>query len=103
MAKKWSEVRRKLSPEREVRARSYVEAEMRRLPLAEVRKARAMTQTRLAEVLHVNQGAISKLEQRSDMYLSTLRSYVEALGGHLDVRAVFPNGEAVLEHLGDMK
>jgi len=71
------------------------------MPLAEVRKARAMTQVRLAEVLRVDQGAVSKIEQRSDMYLSTLRSYVEAMGGHLDLRAVFPSGEIVLEVLGD--
>jgi len=74
-----------------------------RLPLAEVRKARLMTQNRLAELLQVNQGAISKMEKRSDMYLSTLRSYVEAMGGHLDIRAVFPDGEVVLEHLSDVK
>lgn len=60
-----------------------------------------LTQTRLAELLKINQGAISKLEKRSDMYLSTLRSYVEAMGGHLDVRAVFPTGEVVLDHLQD--
>ena len=50
------------------------------MPIAEVRQARQMTQVRLAEVLGVNQGAISKLEKRSDMYLSTLRSYIEAMG-----------------------
>lgn len=99
MATKWNDMRRTLSSEREARIKSRVEAEMSRLPLAELRKARSMTQNRLAEVLHVNQGAISRMEQRSDMYLSTLRSYVEAMGGHLDVRAVFPDGEVVLDHL----
>jgi DNA-binding XRE family transcriptional regulator len=98
---KWKEVRRKLAPEREARIKSCVSAELSRLPLAEIRKARELTQVRLAELLQVNQGAVSKLEQRSDMYLSTLRSYVEAMGGHLDIRAVFPNGEVVLEHLSD--
>jgi hypothetical protein len=43
------------------------------------------------------------MEKRSDMYLSTLRSYVEAMGGRLDIRAVFPEGEVVLEHLSDLK
>jgi len=41
------------------------------------------------------------MEKRSDMYLSTLRSYVEAMGGQLEIRAVFPNGEVVLEQLGE--
>lgn len=103
MANKWKEVRRTLAPEREARIRREITAELGRLPLAEVRRARLMTQNRLAEVLHVNQGAISKMEQRSDMYLSTLRSYVEALGGQLDIRAVFPNGEILLQHLGEIK
>jgi transcriptional regulator with XRE-family HTH domain len=74
-----------------------------KIPLAEVRRARQLTQNRLAELLHVNQGAVSKLERRSDMYLSTLRSYIEAMGGQLEIRAVFPNGEVMLEQLGEAK
>jgi DNA-binding XRE family transcriptional regulator len=103
MSNEWKDVRCKLSPEREARIESKVEKEIGRLPLAEVRKARLMTQNRLAELLQVNQGAVSKMEKRSDMYLSTLRSYVEAMGGRLDIRAVFPEGEVVLEHLSDLK
>ena len=101
MAKKWKEVRRTQSPEREARVKARVTEEIKKLPLAELRRARSMTQARLAEVLRVNQGAISKMEKRSDMYLSTLRSYLEATGGSLDIRAVFPEGEVVLENLGD--
>jgi transcriptional regulator with XRE-family HTH domain len=100
MAKNWREIRRTLSPEREKKIKARVKAELARLPLAEVRKARALTQTRLAEILRVNQAAISKIEQRTDMYLSTLRSYVEAMGGSLEVRAVFPESEILLEHIG---
>jgi DNA-binding XRE family transcriptional regulator len=100
MAKNWREVRRTLSPEREARIEARVKAELARLPLAEVRKARALTQTRLAEILRVNQAAISKMEQRTDMYLGTLRSYIEAMGGSLEVRAVFPEAEMLLEHIG---
>jgi transcriptional regulator with XRE-family HTH domain len=102
MSKKWSEIRRTLSPERDAQTAARVEAEIGRLPLAEIRKAREMTQVRLAELLQVNQGAISKLEKRSDMYLSTLRSYIEAMGGRLDLRAFFPDGEVVLEQLGNV-
>lgn len=43
----------------------------------------------LAEQLSISQGNVSRLEARSDVYLSTLRSYVEALGGHLEIAAVF--------------
>jgi transcriptional regulator with XRE-family HTH domain len=57
-----------------------------------MRKARSMTQVAVAERLHVDQGSVSKLEGRTDMYLSTLREYVEALGGTLELRADFPDG-----------
>jgi len=103
MAHKWRDIRRSSSDEDEARIKSRVAAELEKLPLAEMRKARQMTQNRLAELLQVNQGAISKLEKRSDMYLSTLRSYVEAMGGNLEIRAVFPNGEVILEHLGEAR
>lgn len=100
MAAKWRDIRRPLSPEREAKVQAKVHAEVNSMPLAELRRARAMTQTRLAESLQVNQAAVSKIEQRSDMYLSTLRSYVAAMGGSLEVRAVFPEGEILLDHLG---
>lgn len=101
MTHKWSEIRRNQSPEREARLRARIEREAARLPLAELRNARMMTQTRMAELLKVNQGAISKLEKRSDMYLSTLRSYLEAMGGSLEIRAVFQDGEVMIEGLSE--
>jgi DNA-binding Xre family transcriptional regulator len=59
------------------------------LALAELRQTRRVTQVRLAELLGISQGNVSRLEGRSDVYLSTLRSYIEALGGHLEIAAVF--------------
>jgi DNA-binding XRE family transcriptional regulator len=59
------------------------------LALAELRQTRHLTQVQLAEHLGISQGNVSRLEGRSDVYLSTLRSYVEALGGHLEIAAVF--------------
>ena len=63
------------------------------MPLEEIRKARKMTQAKLADALGVNQGEVSKIEHRTDIYLSTLADYVEALGGKLEIRAVFPDRE----------
>jgi transcriptional regulator with XRE-family HTH domain len=102
MARKWRDIRGTFSPEREAKIKRWVEAELAKLPIAEVRQARQMTQVRLAEILGVNQGAISKLEKRSDMYLSTLRSYIEAMGGQLEIRAVFPDGEIMIEQFGEI-
>jgi len=72
------------------------------MPLHHLRNARQMTQTRVAELLEMDQGNISKLEQRTDMYLSTLRSYVEAMGGALEIRAVFPDGVVKIDLLNKL-
>ena len=56
----------------------------------------------LAEVLHVQQPSIAKLEKRTDMYLSTLRSHIEAMGGELDVIARFPDGAVKIRSFGEL-
>lgn len=62
------------------------------MPLNELRRARALSQKMLADLLHDQQPAIAKLEKRTDMYLSTLRSHIEAMGSELEVIARFPDG-----------
>jgi hypothetical protein len=59
--------------------------------LRELREARRRTQMKLAENLYIQRAAVSKLERRTHMYLSTLRSYIEAMGGELEIIARFPN------------
>ena len=61
------------------------------LALAELRNSRNVTQIQLAAQLGITQGNVSRLEARSEIYLSTLRSYIEALGGRLEIAAVFGN------------
>lgn len=73
------------------------------MPLDELRKARKMTQVKLAESLGVNQGEISKIEHRTDLYLSTLNEYVEALGGRLEIRAVFPDREVRITQFEELR
>lgn len=92
MAKPFSNLRDKMSPERQLRNREVAERMMKEMPLYELRQARRLSQQRMAELLEVGQSAISKMERRTDMYLSTLRSYVEAMGGELIVQATFPDG-----------
>jgi len=91
-----------MSPESQARVAARVKEELALMPLNQIRNARRMTQTRLAELLEMDQGNISKLEQRTDMYLSTLRSYVEAMGGALEIRAVFPDGEVEIDLLNKL-
>ena len=72
------------------------------MPLHELRRARALTQRDLAEMLQVNQPAVSKLEQRADVYISSLRSYIEAVGGRLKIVAEFPEGEVAITNFSDV-
>ncbi len=60
------------------------------LSLQELRKARELTQERMAELLQIRQENVSRLEKRSDLLVSTLRSYIEAMGGNLKVIVEFP-------------
>ena len=55
-----------------------------------------MTQLQLGEVLGVHQSEVSKIEHRTDICVSTLVEYVEALGGHLELRAIFPDREVLI-------
>lgn len=64
--------------------------------LQDLRRARGMTQTAMAHALGIGQDGVSRLEQRSDMRLSTLRGYVEALGGRLSIVAEFPGQAPVV-------
>ena len=102
MARKFEELRARMSPERRARNEARARELLAEMPLQQLRQARQMTQTRLAEVLEMDQGNISKLEKRTDMYLSTLRSYVEAMGGELEIRAVFPDGEVQIDLLNQL-
>ena len=63
--------------------------------LRQLREARERSQEEVAKKLHIKQAAVSKLEHRADMYLSTLRSYIEAMGGKLEIIARFPNQAGV--------
>ena len=77
-----------------------VEAQAARLieeetTLRDLRKAHALTQQRMAEALHISQDGVSRIEQRSDLLLSTLRSYIETMGGKLRLVVEFPDRQPV--------
>jgi hypothetical protein len=95
MAKNFRELRAGMS----AGAKAVSATEHRRLveemSLHQLRKARELTQTKIAGELHMGRGDVSKLERRTDMYVSTLASYLQAVGADLEIRAVFPDGRAV--------
>ena len=85
-----------LSPTRrkkiEARAATLIAEEM---SLRDLRQALTLTQVHMAETLGIGQDGISRLEKRSDLLLSTLRTYIEAMGGQLSLIAEFPDREPV--------
>lgn len=95
MAKKFSELRAKMSPAAQAASEREFRKMLEEMPLQRLRSARNLTQESLASILHVKQSEISKIERRADMYVSTLASYVKAMGGTLEVRASFPDGKVV--------
>lgn len=102
MAKKFSELRSKLSPAAQERSDANAKVMLAEMPLHELRQARGLSQKMLADVLHVQQPSIAKIEKRTDMYLSTLRSHIQAMGGELDIIARFPDGAVKINNFTDL-
>jgi len=92
MPKNFSTLRKQMSPGARQRSRALAAKYRAEMALDELREAREMTQVHLAKILGVNQAAVSKLERRADMYVSTLHDFVKALGGELKITARFPEG-----------
>lgn len=104
MAIPFDELTKGWPPERlarvEARAKQLIAEEM---TLRDLRKARALTQVRLARALGIGQEHVSRLEQKSDMLLSTLASYIRAMGGDLRLLVEFPDRPPVkLANLADI-
>lgn len=102
MTKKFSELRERMSPQARAQANVLARTMLEAMPLNELRQARGLSQKMLADVLHIQQPAIAKLEKRTDMYLSTLRSHIEAMGGELDVIARFPDGAVKISNFSEL-
>lgn len=97
----FDELTKDFSPERRARVDAKT-AELRSaMLLHELRQARALTQKALGESLNVNQPAVAKLERRTDMYVSKLRAYIEAMGGELSIVARFPHGDVAITNFAD--
>jgi DNA-binding XRE family transcriptional regulator len=100
MAKKLEDVLSALPAKRQTKITARA-AEL--ATLRDLRIAASQTQADMAQALGVRQDTISRLEQRSDMLLSTMRRYVEAMGGQLDLVVKFPNRPSVkVVHLAEM-
>lgn len=102
MSKPFSILRNKMSPHVRKLAHEKAKKLLKEMVLNELRQARQMSQERLAEILDTKQANVSRLERRTDMYISTLRSYIEAIGGKLDIIATFPEGKVNIIQFHDI-
>lgn len=93
MAKKFSTLLEKMPPERRKKIEREAQELREELSLAKLRGAMELTQQALATTLEIDQSQVARMEKRTDMLISTLSSYVQALGGTLEVRASFPDGK----------
>src|SRR5208283_4245862 len=96
MAKNFATLINKMPVPRQARIKAKANELIKGLALSELREALNLTQEELATTLRVKQAEISKLEHRSDIYLSTLRRIIEAMGGTLEIVARMPNGSVTI-------
>src|SRR5664280_2806436 len=102
MTKPYNALRNKMSPQAREAAEKKAQQLLADLPLQELRQARHLSQEQLASILHVKQAAISKMEHRTDMYISTLRGFIKAMGGDLKIIAQFPDGEVQINQFEEV-
>lgn len=102
MTRKFSELTKDFSLERRARIEVKKVALCEEMNLAELRQALSLTQATLAEALCVGQAEISKIENRTDVFVSTLRRFVNAMGGELEIKAVFPDREVRIRNFSSL-
>jgi len=102
MARKFKSLRNKMSRKRLDKIDAMTKNMLAEMPMYELRLARQLSQQQLADELDIKQGSVSKLERRTDLYISTLRRYIEAMGGELTLQAHFPEGAVTITELGQI-
>lgn len=103
MAKSFNILINKLSDESKARIQERVNAVLAEMPLAELRQARKFTQQQIAQSLKIKQASVSKMESQTDMYISTIRRYIEAMGGELEIIAKFPEGSIKVDNFESLE
>ena len=102
MAKSYSTLRAKMSPEARAKAQEQTRMLLLEMPLQELRQARKMSQEEMAKKLHTRQSNVSRIEKRTDMYISTLRGVIKAMGGDLEIVARFPDGSVRINQFKEL-
>lgn len=98
----FADLRARMTPEAQAKVEIkawQLDAEM---DLAEVRRALKLSQDEIAQTLQIGQGSVAKIEKRADMYVSTLRRFIEAMGGELEITARFPDHTVKIRSFSDL-
>jgi DNA-binding transcriptional regulator YiaG len=98
----FAELRARMSPDAQAEAKAQSSRLDEEMALAAVRRALRLSQDEIAQMLQVGQGAVAKIEKRTDMYVSTLRRFIEAMGGELEIVARFADHSVRIRNLADL-
>ena len=98
----FAELRARMSPEAQTRAAAEAERLGEEMDLSEVRRALKLSQEEIGQTLQINQGSVAKIEKRADMYVSTLRRFIEAMGGELEITARFADHAVRIKNFSDL-
>ena len=98
----YADLRARMSPQAQTAAAAEALQLGREMDLADVRRALKFSQDELAQTLQIGQGSVAKIEKRTDMYVSTLRRFIEAMGGELEIVARFPDHSVKITNFGDL-
>jgi hypothetical protein len=102
MAKPFRSLWEKMSPEAQAAAEQKMQAMLAAMPLQELQQARHRAHAHLATIGQGTPASLAKLERRTDLYISTLRSFIEAMGGELHITAKFPEGVVQITQFHDL-
>ena len=102
MTKQFNNLLKNIPDERKHRIETKKQELLKEIDLQSLRQAFELTQNQLADTLKVNQAAISKMENQSDMYISTLRRFLGAMGGKLKIIAEFPDHEIIINQFEEI-
>ena len=102
MAKKFKSLVAKMSKESQKEIKRRVKNELDEMDLKSLRQALKLTQEQLAKQLDIKQGSVSKIENQSDIFISTLRRFLEAMGGELQIIAHFQDHDVLIDQFQDI-
>ena len=98
----FAELRARMSPEAKAKAEAEAQHLGEEMDLAEVRRALKLSKEEIGQALQIKQGSVAKIEKRADMYVSTLRRFIEAMGGELEIIARFPDHAVKIRNFADL-